>query len=134
MDAIGAARELGKAIQEDERYIHMRLAEQRNEADQDLQALIAKFNAGRKELSQEMQKPEKDKAKIEQMNTALGQVYSEIFQNENMAAYTQAQNEMSKMIGFINQIVTGSAQGQNPDAIEYEENCGGSCSSCSGCS
>jgi len=134
MDAIQAARELGKAIQEDERYIHMQLAEQRNEADHDLQALIVKFNEGRKELSEEMQKPEKDKAKIEQMNTALGQVYGEIFKNENMITYTQAQNELQKMIGFVNQIVTGSAQGQNPDIIEYEESCGGSCSSCSGCS
>ncbi|MCL2579475.1 MAG: YlbF family regulator [Oscillospiraceae bacterium] len=134
MDAIKAARALGKAIQEDERYINMQLASQRNEADTALQEMITKFNEGRKELAAEMQKPEKDKAKIEAMNVDLGDSYREIFRNENMVSFTQTQGEMTKLLSFINQIVNGSAQGQDPDKIEYEESCGGSCNTCGGCS
>ena len=134
MDVIQNARQLGKAIQEDERYSNLRLALGKKDTDKDLQALIEKFNSQRSQLNLEMRKPERDNAKIEEMNTSLGGLYNRIFQNENMKNYAGARDEMNKMIGFVNQIITGAADGKNPFAIEYEENCGGGCSSCSGCS
>ncbi|HAN44494.1 MAG TPA: YlbF family regulator, partial [Ruminococcaceae bacterium] len=33
----------------------------------------------------------------------------------------------------VNQIIVGSVNGQDPDSIEEQSSCGGSCSSCSGC-
>ena len=40
---------------------------------------------------------------------------------------------MEKMINFIQAIITGSANGEDPDTIEEPSSCSGSCSSCSGC-
>ena len=41
------ARELGKAIQEDDRYLALRLATQSNDEDQALQDMIGEFNLKR---------------------------------------------------------------------------------------
>ena len=133
MDVIQNARQLGKAIQEDERYLKLKLASEQRDADKELQEMIEKFNSERAQLNLEMRKPERDSAKIEEMNTSLGGLYNVIFQNENMKNYAGARDEMNKMIGFVNQIITGAADGKNPFAIEFEDNCGGGCSSCSGC-
>jgi len=133
MDAIQLARQLGKAIQEDARYINLQLAQQKNEDDKPLQELIAKFNGHKEELNAEMRKPEREKTKIVQMNAVLEQLYAEIFQSDNMKDYVNARNEMKSLMGLVNQIISGSAEGKDPDSIEYED-CGSGCSSCSGCS
>ena len=64
MDIIEMARELGKAIQEDDRYLALRLATQSNDEDQALQDMIGEFNLKRVSLNQEVQKPEKDQEKM----------------------------------------------------------------------
>lgn len=133
MDTIQAARQLGKAIQQDDRYLAMRLAQQRNDQDEALQVQIETFNAYRNELTAEIQKPEREQDKIQELDTKVRELYAEIFENENMISFTQAREELQQLITFVNQIITGSADGHDPDAIEYEESCGGNCSGCSGC-
>ena len=44
MDVIEMARELGKAIQQDERYKRIDAAKKANDEDSQLQELIVKFN------------------------------------------------------------------------------------------
>ena len=134
MDVIQNARQLGKAIQEDERYNNLLSASAKKESDKALQELIEQFNHKRGMLNLEMRATERDNAKIEQMNAELGELYAAIFQNENMKNFAGARDEMNKMIAFINQIITASAEGKDPFTIEYEESCGGGCNSCSGCS
>ena len=51
MDTIQAARELGKAIQLDERYVKMMLAQQKSDEDQGLQKMIADFTEIRTKLN-----------------------------------------------------------------------------------
>ena len=63
MDIIKMARELGKAIQEDDRYLALRLATQSNDEDQALQDMIGEFNLKRVSLNQEVQKADKDQEK-----------------------------------------------------------------------
>jgi len=57
MDVIEIARQLGKAIQEDERYSDYMLAKEKNDADEALQALIGEFNLIRQNLAMEESKP-----------------------------------------------------------------------------
>ena len=40
MDVIAMARQLGKALQQDEGYLRLMVAQQQNDADETLQALI----------------------------------------------------------------------------------------------
>lgn len=134
MDAIEAARALGKAIQQDSRYLRVMETQKVNDEDAGLQEKINSFNVLRGQLNSEVQKTEKDAEKIKAMDVDLKDLYREIFENENMAAFTVARNEFQQMLTFVNQIISGSAGGQNPDTIEYQESCGGDCGGCSGCS
>lgn len=60
MDIIAMARELGKAIQQDERYKRIDAAKTANDKDEELQQLIQKFNMKRSELSVEMAQENKN--------------------------------------------------------------------------
>lgn len=63
MDAIKAARELGKAIQADERYVRYNEAMKANDADMELQELIGEFNLARQNVALEMSKSKEEQNK-----------------------------------------------------------------------
>lgn len=136
MDAIISARELGKAIQSDDRYTRLMKAQEKNDSDTELQKSIQEFNELRTKLNEEIQKQDSDKDvdEIKQMDAKLKEMYKLIFENENMVEYTNARNELQEMLTFVNQIITGSTNGENPDDIQPQAECGGSCGSCGGCS
>ena len=71
MDILKMARELGKAIQEDDRYLALRLATQSNDEDQALQDMIGEFNLKRVSLNQEVQKADKDQEKLNQLDREI---------------------------------------------------------------
>lgn len=130
---IEMTRALGRAIQQDERCQRYMTAQEANDSDSTLQELIATFEIKRNALSTEVQKDDKNTEKIKELDSEVKSIYRQIFENENMIAFTEAREEMQAMIGFVNQIITGSSNGQNPDTIQQAAACGGSCSSCAGC-
>ena len=80
MDAIQAVRELGKAIQEDERYIEYAKAKKANDEDTELQNLIGEFNLIRQNAAMEYNKPEEeqDKEKLQKANERMGHIRDSI--------------------------------------------------------
>lgn len=56
MDVIELARELGKAIQQDERFLAMQIARQNSDNDDELQQLIGEFNLKRMAITMKLQK------------------------------------------------------------------------------
>ena len=130
---IEAARALGRALQADERYIKYNVIQQQNDEDEGLQKIIAEFTGKREELQNELQKQERDNELVGRLNEEVKEMYSKIFEHPNMVVFASAREELQSLITFVNQIVTGSSSGEDPDTIEYQESCGGSCSSCSGC-
>ncbi|MDR2932649.1 MAG: YlbF family regulator [Oscillospiraceae bacterium] len=130
---ISAARTLGKQLQADERYTRYIQAQEANNQDAALQEMIERFNLMRVELNTEVSKTEKDQERIKELDAEVKSVYRDIFANRNMIAFTEARGELETLIGFVNQIVTGSSNGEDPETIEYTASCGGSCSSCAGC-
>lgn len=134
MDVINTARELGKAIQADDRYKRITEAQKKSDADKGLQDAIGAFNLKRTQLNAEVQKSEKDAEKIKEMDAELKQMYAKIFENPNMIEFTEAKAGMDEMISEINKIVGGSASGENPDDIDPSaSDCGGDCGGCAGC-
>ena len=134
MDVIAMARQLGKALQQDEGYLRLMVAQQQNDADETLQALIGNFNLARINLNTELNKTDKDQARVTALNEEVRAVYGQIMDNENMAAYNKAKTEFDDTVDFVMQILRGSINGEDPDLIEKQSGCSGSCSSCSGCS
>lgn len=135
MDVILQARELGKAIQRDSRFIAYNEAKLRNDGDAELQDLIGEFNLLRQNIQMEMARPEdeKDDEKIAGLNTKMRTAYEGIMGNANMAKFTEVKSEVDKMLNEINQIISLCCEGEDPDTCQPNENCGGSCESCAGC-
>ena len=134
MNVMECTRQLGAAIQEDETYIRYQMARQANDEDEGLQGKIGEFNLLRMSLSNELSKPEEEKSesKIDELNAKLQQMYAEIMQNPNMAAYNAAKEEMDKLLARVNSILGLCVNGEDPATCEPSE-CTGSCSSCGGC-
>ena len=133
MDIIEMARELGKALQQDERYQKLDTARKNNDADVVLQNMIEDFNVKRVALGAAMNETPKDDKKVANLNHELQQLYGEIMANEHMLAFNEAKQEVDKVLNFITQILSGSVNGQDPDEIEEYAGCSGSCESCGGC-
>ncbi len=134
MDIIEMTRELGKAIQADDRYIAYMLAKQANDEDEQLQNLISAFNLKRVELQMEIGKPDKDNDKIAELNDVIKSTYQKIMSNPKMLAYEAAKTGIDELVTQINTIITMSTNGMNPDEIDVNTaSCTGSCSTCGGC-
>ena len=68
MDIIEMTRELGRALQNDERYIAMMSARQASDEDQALQEAIGEFNLKRMAISNEAQKDDRNEETLQRLN------------------------------------------------------------------
>lgn len=138
MTVIEAARELGKVVQADERYIEYINTKNANDADEELQNLIGEFNLIRQNLAMESDKPEGEinNDKVKELTAKMHSAYDAVMSNENMAAFTMAKQGMDKLMSEINTILTYSVEGADPATCPSEPpaaDCTGSCSTCGGC-
>jgi cell fate (sporulation/competence/biofilm development) regulator YlbF (YheA/YmcA/DUF963 family) len=136
MDIIDMARELGKAIQSDERYANYVVTKAENDGDDALQELIGEFNLKRLELNAELAKESKTPKKVSALDTEIKSLYGRIMGNGKMEAYNAARSALDGLLNQINTIITLSANGHNPETCpaEMPAGCGpGGCASCSSC-
>lgn len=134
MDAVAMARELGKLIQQDERYIAYNKAKEVNDKDEELQKLISEFEAKRYELNMEMSKTDKNTEKLKELDGIIKNTYGEIMVNPSMAQFNKAKNAMDGLLAEINNVITASANGEDPETCPSKPGgCSGSCASCGGC-
>lgn len=134
MDVIELARELGAKIQEDEKYLNLKIASQINDNDENLQALINEFNLKRVSVSNELSKSEHDDEKIKLLNEELQKCYNKIMKNENMLNYNRAKADFDELMRRINAIIVGCANGDDPRMVDVTKICCvEDCSGCSGC-
>ena len=133
MDVIKSVRELGKAIQQDERFIRYAKARLENDNNAELQSAIGKFNITRMELDREMNCEEKNEDKVKELNEELRRVYGEIMSAPAMVEYNTAKVELDAMINEINTDISKTLDGEDPETCETTSACTGSCSTCGGC-
>ena len=133
MDVIKAVRELGKAIQQDERFVRYAKARLANDSDTELQAAIGDFNITRMELDRELNEENKDEVKVAELNEKLRGVYAKIMSAPAMVEYNTAKAEVDTMVGEINTIISKCLDGEDPETCEATSACTGSCSTCGGC-
>ena len=135
MDVMELTRELGKAIQQDDRYIAYNLAKQVNDNDAKLNADIEKFDALRSELNEIMRKDvqAEDTDKLKELDESIKAQYQKIITNKNMVVFQAAQKGLETLINNINQIITMCANGEDPETCQPSSGCSGSCATCGGC-
>lgn len=133
MDVIAKARELGKAIQQDERFIRYAKARLANDDDKELQYAIGEFNLVRMELDREVNSDEKNDDKVKELNEKLRKVYSSVMSSPAMVEYNTAKAALDTLVNEINVIISKSIDGEDPDTCDTSSGCTGSCDSCGGC-
>lgn len=133
MKLIEMAREMGKEIQNMSEYKRLMAAKEANDNDKELQDGIGKFNLKRLEMNNEMQKPERDDAKLQALNEELQKIYTEVMGNASMMEFNIAKQEMDEIMQQVNAILTMCVNGEDPETCEIPTGCSGSCSTCGGC-
>ncbi len=133
MDVIEQVRNLGKAIQQDERFIRFAKARLENDNNKELQASIGEFNIVRMELDREMQSETKDDDKVKELNEKLRNIYGGIMSSPVMVEYNTAKVAVDEMMNEINVIISKTLDGEDPETCEATSACTGSCSTCGGC-
>lgn len=135
MNVIELTRQLGAALQEDERYKAFVVAKDKNDNDTELQEKIAEFNELRRQLNIEMSKEDKDSEAMQKLDAQIKNIYGEIMIRPSMVEYNSAREAMDKLLNSVNFIITMAANGEDPMTCPEEQphSCSGSCSGCSGC-
>ena len=136
MTVIELTRQLGAAIQQDERYAAYEEARKANEADDALNGLIGKINLVQMNYQNEAAKGEEASAEaMEGFAKEFEQLYREIMLNGNMVKFEAAKTAVDDMMNEIMGILACCIDGQDPATCtpQQEHHCGGSCDSCGGC-
>ena len=133
MTVLEAVRNLGEAIQKDERFIRYIKAKLANDSDETLQNQIGEFNTVRMNLDREMNSETQDEAKINSLNEKLRDIYTAVMSSKTMLEYNTAKAEVDAMLNDINSIIMQCVEGEDPTTAEPQVACTGSCSTCGGC-
>ena len=134
MTVIEAARELGKAIQADERYAKLMTAKEANDKDDALNALIGKLNLIQMSYQVEAE-GEANEEKMSAYDKEFREVYTEVMCNENMKNYENARQDVDDMMNYVMQLLSMVVNGEDPATCDpaAQASCSGSCSTCGGC-
>ena len=138
MDIIKLTRELGAAIQQDERYLAFTKARIENENDAELNELMAQIQMVQMNYQMEASKEEPDSAKMQAYEEQFNTVYTKFMDSDKMKNYEAARAEIDNLMNYLMQILGLCVNGADPMTCEpeapHEHNCDGSCcSDCSGC-
>lgn len=135
MGVIEITRQLGKAIQEDERYTKFMAAKEASETNPDVIEMMDKINSLREDYQKESENEKPDEAKLNNLDTEFQKAYTALMMNDSMTSYEESRKELDGMMNYLMQILYLSVNGENPETCEpqKEESCSGQCSSCGGC-
>lgn len=125
MEIMELAAELGKKIKEDHRLIELNRAEAAYNSDTELQALIREYNVQSAAISEEYKKEKPDTEFVNAIQERIHKIYESIMANENMNAYTKAQDAVNAFMNEVNGEITYQITGERP--------CTHDCSTCGGC-
>ena len=82
MDIIKLTRELGAAIQQDDRYAKFQAAQKANEEDKDLNDLMGKIQLVHMSYQHEASKEDANEQKLAAYETEFNDLYKKVMENE----------------------------------------------------
>ena len=130
-------RELGKAIQLDERYINFVNARQDNEKDEELNTLLGQVQLIHMNYGREAQKgDEADQDKLDKFEKEFNEIFSRVKNHPTMVNYENARDELDSLMKYVTGILSMCALGEDPETCDpssQNSSCSGDCSACGGC-
>ena len=135
MDVIELTRQLGAAIQADEKYQKFAAAKKAADEDDTVQAQLAEIEKIRTEYQEAAMAENPDDARLSKLDQEFQMAYAGFMGSETMESYENARAELDAMMNYIMQILYLSVNGEDPATCEppEEHDCGGECSACAGC-
>jgi len=131
-EVIRLTRELGKAIQQSEKYLNYVQARKDNDADDELTGFISKINLIQASYQQEASREDASEDKLKAYDDEFRQVYAQIMSNETMKKFESSRKEVDDMMNYLTGILALCVNGEDPETCEpAPAGCSGSCSSCS---
>ena len=121
MDVIELTRQLGAAIQQDERYLKFAAAREANEKDPELLDLMGQIQLIQMNYQREAASEKPDSEKMSKYELEFNEVYGKFMENDKMKAYEEARNEIDSMMNYIMQILGLCVNGADPATCEPEE-------------
>ena len=121
-------RELGQALLESETYQRMKEAEDRAMQNQEAAQLMAAFLEKRSQIQEMMQDGNPDPGALKRLSDEMDADQERLQMMDDIVELTQARGEFNGLINQVNQVLQFIVTGRMDDG-----DCGGDCSSCSGC-
>ncbi len=125
---IEKAKELGAAIAASEEFLAYKAAEERQEADEQAQKLMAEYQEKRKDITGRMKGAEMTPEKLKGFQQEIQSAMAELSQNETVRVYLEAKATFNAMLTQVNSVLAYYVKGE-----EAEGGCSGDCGSCGGC-
>lgn len=127
MEIFDKARELGEAIVNSNEYKTLKLAEAKQEQDEEAMKLLREYSEVRKTLGEEINKGDVSQERMEEIRAAVEEAYEKVTGNDIIVEYINAQRAFQAVIDQMNTILSYHITGQLPGG------CSGSCADCGGC-
>lgn len=121
------AAQLGQALKDDERLIKLKAAREAYDASEELQGLIAEYNAQQAAIEQAASAEEIDTHLIDVLQERVNEIYNDITHHEAYLNLNRAQSTVNALMEAVNSTITYNITGELPS------NCTHNCSTCGGC-
>ena len=121
------AAKLGQALKGDERLIKLKAAREAYDASEELQGLIAEYNAQQAAIEQAASAEEIDTHLIDVLQERVNEIYNDITHHEAYLNLNRAQSTVNALMEAVNSTITYNITGELPS------NCTHNCSTCGGC-
>ena len=127
MEIFDKARELGEAIVESNEYKILKLAEAKQEKDEEAMKLLEEYRDIRRQLGEEINKGDVSEERMKEIREAVEEAYEKVTTNDTIVEFLNAQSAFQAIIDQMNTIISYHITGKIPGG------CGGSCDGCAGC-
>ena len=121
------AAQLGQALKDDERLIKLKAAREAYDASEELQGLIAEYNAQQAAIEQAASAEEIDTHLIDVLQERVNEIYNDITHHEAYLNLNRAQSTVNALMEAVNSTITYNITGELPS------NCTHNYSTCGGC-
>lgn len=121
------AKQLGKALKEDEKLVRLDNAKKGYEADKELQKMMIEYEVQQKALQGEITKEERDTMFIEIIQKRINDLYDAIMAHPAFIELNEAQAEVNELMNAVNNTITFEITGEVPSCTHNCSTCGGGC-------
>lgn len=128
MTVFELARELGKALKDDEKLVRLAEAKKAYEGDNVIKKYMIEYEVQQKALQVEMTKEERDMLFIDVIQKRIDELYKLIMEHPVFVELNEAQADVNELMNAVNSTISFEITGELPESCTHNcSTCGGSC-------